>query len=453
VTNLLYFLPLIITTFICITIYLGKYSPLLISWWLTSIILLILFSLVGRKTKIEFPKLYLAKKHVFILLVILLPSLVRITNYNLNRIHGDDMLTAYFSATENFSKVNFFSGIPSDKIQWQSQFPTPFFALQKIFFMIFGESMLTIKLSMIPYILIISIMLFLITKKILGTKDAYFAVILYAFFAISLYYETLGLIFTSSTAIFMLFFYFMLRELKNNDLLSAVFSGISCGFCYLFYMTSYIALPIMVIFFTLQLLQVRKLSVIKNFLFASISFLIVLGPFLTYAYKFDNYFTSRTNQVSLLTGTWSGAKDRIAKGESPLVPLKENAINSFRSFYIPGIGGAGGFDFAHQAVFDSFTLLIVISGCVIGVLYMIIKIEFSFVFIVIIASYMTIVLAVPPPGYHRFTLAFPFLALLSSLPFYVVLSLTKRVKFIGYIIIAFSLFIYGYNNQQYFLKS
>ncbi|PIR08674.1 hypothetical protein COV53_01810, partial [Candidatus Gottesmanbacteria bacterium CG11_big_fil_rev_8_21_14_0_20_37_11] len=448
----LYFLSFVSTITVSVFIYIDKYSPLLIYWWGASIIFLILSALLDKKIKIKHLSHFLSKKNLFILLIVLLPILVRVGNYNLNRIHGDDALTAYFSATEHFSKINFFSGIPSDKAQWQSQFPTLFFVFQRIFFIIFGESFLTMKLSLLPYILIISITLFLLTKIYIGGNTAIISVILYAFFSISLYYETLGLIFVSSTAVFILFFYLAIRYLSNFKT-PLVLIGILCGACYLFYLTSYIALPVMLLIFFIKLVRVKKIIVIRDFLIVLLSFLVVLAPFLTYAYRFDNYFTSRTNQVSLLSGSWSSGKERIAKGEKPINIIKENAINTIKCFYIDDIGGGGGYDFAHQAIFEKTALFLFIIGCILVFVFSFRKVEYFLLFLVVFLSYLEMALSMPPIGYQRFILAFPFITIIMSLPFSLVISFNKTSHSLRCIVVVIMLGLYVINNQRYFLKS
>lgn len=361
--NLL-FLSFLFNIFVNLKILRNDYSHLCLFLWLLSLVCLVL-SAVSEKTKFKPKRLQFSPRKIFIMLIIFLPSIARIANYNLTRIHGDDILTAYFSAHYDF-KQNFFSAVPSDKGQWVSQFPTPFFVLQKIFFLVFGESLLSIKLSIIPYVFVVSLFLFLIVKKVLDEKTAIVSLVLYSFFPISLYLETLGLHFISSTAIFMVFFYFLILALKNNTTLSSTLAGLLTGFCYLTYSSSYLALPVLIIFFMIQSLQERKVAVIKNLLLAIIAFGLTLGPFLIYAHKFDNYFIQRINQVSLLTGQWSGAREKVEKGESIITIIKKNLSLSIRSFYTHGIGGHGGYNFGRLAFFEKTSLGLFIIGSSIG---------------------------------------------------------------------------------------
>ena len=445
------FISVILNLFIDFQIYTNHYSPVLIFLWFISILLIILS--FNKTMKLSLGKIKISPKTILLLLIISLPVFTRVANYNLYRIHGDELITAYFSATENFAQVNFFSGIPSDKGQWVAQFPTVFFVLQKLSFLIFGESLLSVKLSVLPYVFIVSLMLYLLVKKIFNEKTAIISVILYSFFAVSLYFETLGLHFISSTAAFMVFFYLALRNLKENTLFLSVLTGISAGFCFLFYTTSYIASPLMVIFFLVQLLRIRKISVVKNFIITVVGFLIVLGPFFIYAYKFDNYFTTRINQVSLFTGSWSIEKKEIEKGADSFLIMKKSFSESIQSLYKDGIGGHGGYTFGQLAFFERFSLYLFLLGLGIGFIVMFKKIELLFIFLTIIFSFLTLVLSIPPPAYQRFSLAFPFIAIIFSLPFYLLSSFKKTNLTLRHITIFLLLSIYLFNNQQYFLKS
>lgn len=457
---------LAINILITIRLFQSNYSHLLILLWILSILLFLISTVEPIKLKTD--NLHLSKRLILYLTVIILPSMVRIANFNLDRIHGDDLITAYFSAHYNFDNINFFSAIPQDKGQWVSQFPTIFFILQKIFFLVFGESLLSVKFSIIPYVLLVSLMLFLITKAIFETKTALITLILYAFFAISLYHETLGLHFIASTAVFLVFFYLVLINFKQNKPSLSRQAGIFCGLCYLFYSSSYVAFPLLVLISIIQFLWYKKLSIIYNFILAVVGFLIVLGPFLIYTHKDNNYFLQRINQVSLLTGSWSGAPERIKKGEKPLLIVKENLVIAIKSFYQNGIGGHGGYEFGRLALLEKFNLYLFIAGLMLGLLLLWRKIELLLVFLIIVISFVTgIVLTIPPPAYHRFSLAFPFLVLITTLPFHLFLSIKKTKTLpsartlipaelsnrIKYVIIIVFLTIYIFNNQIYFQQS
>lgn len=443
-------ISIIISIYADSSIIANNYSPVLIYWWLASIIIFLLA--FGRNIKSIHFQIKPVKKKMLLILLLSLPALIRISNYNLSRIHGDDLITAYFSATEKFSGINFFGGIPTDKAQWVSQFPTPFFVLQKFFFMIFGENLLAIKLSVVPYILIVSVMLFLIVKHIFNIKTALVSLILYSFFPISLYLETLGLHFISSTAVFMVFFYFILLNFRQNSRFLAVLTGISCGFCYLFYNTSFIAFPLTLFIFAIQIIKLRKISVITNLIIALIGFSIVMGPYIGYITKHGNYFTSRMEQVSLLTGSWSNAKNRITKGEKTTLIIKENLLLSVRSLYQNGIGGHGGYTFANLAFLEKYSLYIFLIGLGLS-LSLFKKIEILFIYLILALSFFMMALSTPPPAYHRLALSFPFLVIILSIPFYILFS-SKRTSYkIRYFLIFIFILIYVFTSQRYFLMS
>jgi 4-amino-4-deoxy-L-arabinose transferase-like glycosyltransferase len=370
-------------------------------------------------------------KKLIIIFSILLPSVVRIVNYNLVRIHGDDMLTAYFSAHYNLLKTNFLAPVPPNLVDWVCQFPSPFFFLQKLFFIFFGESLLSVKLSVIPYVLIVSLMLFLIVKEIFNNKVGVLALVLYAFFAPSIYLETLGLHFISSTAIFMIFFYFLLLHLKSRKLKNLILAGIFCGLCYLFYSSSYIALPILFLFFFWELItKNNRLLTIRNYFVGFILSLLILFPFFFIMIRYHNfYIANRAAQVSLLGGEWSTPGKTVKSTSTAIQIVFSNFKISFQSIYKNNIGGHGGYNFGHFAFFDKFNMVLFILGLILSCFLMIRrkKQEIFFIIIVVSISFIIgVVLTIPPPAFHRFSLAFPFLIILMVTPFYFIFKMSKK---------------------------
>src|SRR3989344_7642531 len=126
-------------------------------------------------------------RKIIILFVLILPLLVRVANYNLDRIHGDDIMSAYFSDHISLAKLNPYAGIPEPFTDGEAQFAPPFFILQKLFFTVTGANLLTIKLSILPYVALTSLMIFLIAREILSPASALIAVFLYAFLAFNIY--------------------------------------------------------------------------------------------------------------------------------------------------------------------------------------------------------------------------------------------------------------------------
>lgn len=430
----------------------GYYSVILPVLWGVSLLLFIFIFL--RKKSLRIPKMALHPHLILVIFAVLLPSAVRIANYDLTRLHGDDAVTAYISATEDFSRQNFFGGFPSDKVQWVCQFPAVFFLTSKIFFRLFGTGFLTVKLSVIPYVIIVSVMLYLLVKFIFGIKPAFITLFVYSFFAPSLYLETLGLHFISSTAVFLVFIYLLLRYLKNNSALLSALTGLICGLCYLFYSSSYIAFPLMITVFILQLVKARKTAVWKYFLIALIGFSLVMGPFTAYAGRFGNYFTSRTGQVSLLSGSWSNASERIKKGESAVHIVRDNLLLSVKSLYLDNIGGHGGYNFGHMALFDKVSFVLFILGLTSGIIVAFKKIGvFLIIFVVCITFITGMVLTVPPPAFHRFSLAFPFICIILSIPLTFLISLKRIPAVIRSVLAVAVLVVYILHNRNYFLKT
>ena len=368
----------------------------------------------------------------------------------MNRAHGDDLLAAYFSATYDLGS-NFFAPVPADWTQWVTQFPCPFFFFQKIFFLLFGESLATIKFSVLPYVLVVSAFLFLVVRELLDERAAIVAVVLHSFFWPSLYLETLGLMFVSSTAGFLAFFYFALRQFRTGSPRLAVVSGILAGMCFVFYISSFIALPILTAFLAVRWLGERRWAVCRNLVLAFTAALAVTLPFVaqsSFKQSGDqpNYILRRFNQVSLLSGEWSGARDRIARGESPAEIVMENLTLSVRSLYTDGLSGHGGYNFGHRALFDSLSLALLVLGSGIGLFHIRRHQEWLVVYAVVVFSFLTgMVMTIPPPAFHRFSVAFPFLTMLMVLPLHWLMS-RKPLAAFRYGVLALVLGVFVVNN-------
>jgi Dolichyl-phosphate-mannose-protein mannosyltransferase len=392
----------------------GWHSHVLTLSWLASLVMLALAvppepraHTGGRR--LEHP--------IFAGFAILLPALVRSANFQVNRAHGDDLLTAYFSATYDLGS-NFFAPVPTDSTQWVTQFPCPFFFFQKIFFLLFGESLMSIKFSVLPYVLVVSAFLFFVVRELLDERAAIVALVLHSFFWPSLYLETLGLHFVSSTAAFLAFFYFSLRQFRTGSPRLAVVSGILAGVCCLFYTSSLIALPILTVFIALRWRGEGTLATLRNFVLALTGALAVIAPFAVQSsFSEPNYFLRRINQVSLLTGEWSAAKDSIARGESPAKIVAASFFLSVRSLYRDGLSGHGGYEFGHRALLDRFSRALLVLGSAIGLFRLRRHPEWLMIYAVVLVSFVAgMVMTIPPPAFHRFSVAFPFVTILLVLP-------------------------------------
>jgi hypothetical protein len=390
--------------------------------WLASLAALALAAPRGAAPERPCPGARLPRR-AGIAALICLPALVRVAAFQLDRIHGDDLLTAYFSATLDLAHGDFFAPVPVDPAAWVAQFPSPFFVLQRLFLLAFGESLLTVKLSVLPYVLAVSALLFAIARELLDERAAALAVVVYAFFGPSLYLETLGLHFVSSTAVFLAFFYFALRACSGGEARFAVLAGLNAGGCYLFYLSSFLALPLAALFFLLRALREPSARVGGELLLFAIAFAAVLGPFLADAPRASDYLLRRFDQIALLGGEWSPFRPEARRGTSALAIVGQNLWLSWHALHQPGIGGQGGYDFARRELLEPVARVLSVLGLLRALLLVRRRAEWTLLLLGVAASFLGgVVLTMPPPAFHRFSIAFPFLSLLMALPLHAVLT-------------------------------
>lgn len=429
----------------------NEYFPGLIIAWLSSI-LLFLVPFLPRPEIFPRPWPKISFKNLGVFFLIALPVMTRLANLDEGRIMQDGLITAYYSSVYDLRSVNFFSAIPTDKT-WVSQFPTPFFFLQKIFFLVFGESVLSVKLSTLPYVFLVSLMTFFIVKMLISEKAALISVVFYAFFPFSLYLETLGLHFVSSTAVFAVFFFFLITYAAAPRLLPAALTGVFAAASYLFYLSSYLALPLLVLAFIFKFLTQPRVSILKGFLVSIAAFSLVISPFLTYGFHFNQYFTQRFEQTSLL----EKAKEKTEKGETRWQILKENTILTFKSFYQDKIGGTGGYDFGHLALFNRFSQALVVVALFFGLRLIFGRLAGFLTALVILASFLAVALSGPSVSYHRFSLAFPFVSILMAYPLDRALNFAKKFPSPTRPLISLTILIvllgYAVSGQRYFQRA
>jgi len=391
--------------------------------WLASLVLLVLAS-SGKRVPSEPATPWTKRQWLTRAALICLPALVRLALFRLDRIHGDDLLTAYFSATYDLRHADFFAPVPADPGDWVSQFPAPFFVLQKLFFVAFGESGMTIKLSVLPYVVVIAGFLFAIARDLVDERAAVMAVVVYAFFGPSLYLETLGLHFVGSTAAFLAFFHFAMRELRGGRRRDALIAGLLAGSCYLFYLSSFLALPLAVLFFFLRGGAERERHVARNLLLFVVGVTAVLAPFLADAARHPSGYLRRFEQVALLGGEWSAYRAGGRAAAVPVVRAVSQSLQlSLRALVTPGLGGHGGYDFGKQALLEPLALGLAILGLLRAIALARRRSDWWLVIVTIALAFLTgMVLTIPPPAFHRFGIAFPFLALLISLPLHALIG-------------------------------
>lgn len=332
------------------------------------------------------------------------------------RVHGDELITAYFSATEDLSPRRFYFHVPESRVEWVSQFPTTFFLLQRLGLTVFGDDIAGVRLSVLPWVFLATVFLFFAVRALLDEPTAWLAVALSCFLAFSLYLETLALHFVSSTAVFLAFVAAGARAFRHRSPADAALAGVLCGACYLFYTSSYLALPLLLAVAAWRAVRVglRETAPLLGVALGGVA--VVLAPFAAGAAQY-NYFASRWAQVSLLSGSWSDVPERVQAGASLTGILAHQLWLSLRSLAQPGLGGHGGYFFGLQALFEPFSLGLLLLGVGLAVLRHRSHPGGLVVLGVTAAAFVSgVVLTVPPPAFHRASLALPLFATLMALP-------------------------------------
>ena len=372
--------------------------------------------------------------------IIALPVLVRAALDDPERLHGDDLLTAYFSSRLNLLSSEVFGLVPPDPADWVAQFPAPFFALQKLFFVAFGESLRSIQFSVLPWVLAASAFLWAIAKELLDESGAFIAVFIYAFFGPSLYLETFGVMFVSSTAVFLAFLYAAVRELRSGEARWAIAEGLLAGAGFLFYLSSYVTLPIALLFFAARGSAPRERNVGRNLLLFTTGAVAVLVPLaLLQASAGTGSLSRRLADVSLLAG---------AGGESSGGFVWQNLKTAVSELYQPNSGGHGGYEFGHQALLEPLIATLLVIGLGFALVRGWHRLEWHLVLVSIGLAFVTgVVLTVPPPAYHRISVVFPLIALLAAVPLHRLVSAGSG----GRAIVAVVLTAFAWTHVVYFL--
>jgi hypothetical protein len=330
--------------------------------------------------------------------------------------HVDEYLTAHFSySLGNILNTDWF-GVYPPKGVWVSQFPSVYFVFQKLFFNIFGLSTLTMRLSILPYVFVTFLFLFLIVKIVYGELSAYISIILLATFPPDIYLTQRGLHFISATAFFLATTYFLLLSIQSGKKLYFALTGVFLGLSYMTYYSSYVTAPLLFLYIIgLFIKKQLDKKFLQNFILTLGIAAYMLSPLLVYATQVDNFFTERTAQVKLINGEWSPYKNIEETPAAVFEIVKTQTILSVQSLYKDGVGGHGGYFFGQLALFDPITLVFLFLGTGYFILRIIQKKDVASFFILatIVATFIGgMVLTIPPPAYHRTSLAFPFITLI-----------------------------------------
>jgi len=436
-------------------------SILSLFFWLLSIVLAYLSGFLFKKNlptiKEKKHQLKLTKGEKILLgFLVLLTILIRVIYMQrITFFHGDEYQTAYFSLNlKNYSKPLNWFGVYPPKVEWVSQFPILYFFFQSLFFKIFGIGPFIVRLSNLPYLILTYLFIILIAKEIGNIKTAIFTGIILTFFPPDLYISSLGLHFISSTAFLSGFIFFFIKSLKSSRKIFYGLTGVFMGLCYHTYYSSYIAFPIFIsLIFLIFLKRKFKLNHLKNFIFSLLLFTLVIAPLITSAISIDNFFNQRNSQISIFNGSWSPYANQSNNIDNYLHIFKENLLICLKSLYRNDIGGHGGYNFGKLALFNHVTLLVIIPSIAFQFFQLVSKrsIESTLLLLIVFSSFIGgMVLTIPPPAFHRFSISFPYLALIIAIfleKAYQKMS-NKKIKFVAFFTII-SVFV-GFNITHFY---
>ena len=385
------------------------------------------------------------------LLLPFVPVLVRVLLTSPYRIHGDELLTAYFSVHGDFSPARFFDGVPHFG-DWVAQFPSLFFALQRGFFEIFGDRLAEVRWSGVPYVWLSGFALFLAARRLAGRTTAVVAVLLYSCLALSLYIETTGLHFLSATALFTAFFACAVRLFQEGGTWDAAATGVVAGLCYLFYPSSFIAVPVLAAFALVAWIRARRVLFARWVLWPALGFVLTVAPFVPYAVRENDYFSERSKQVYFM-----GESTPETAAMSPAVKartlLVRNFVNGLRSFYTPSLGGLGGYWFGEQPLFERASLAVFAAGLIAAAARARRRPEIGLAVFALALAFVTgIVLTLPPVAYHRLSVVCPLAALVLALPFGELERLSVRPPVLKTGIVAVGVALLAFRNVDYFSR-
>ena len=224
-------------------------SPAL--FWFASVSLVVAVCLGANK-----PTLKLSLPQAIALaLLLLLPVALRFWSRLPLPGHRDEFILGYFSDYFSLLRQNFFGGYPVERSEWVSQYPSPYFAIQKLFFLVLGPTVSAIHLTMLPYRIVTALFIFLLGKRLCGTSCAVVSVLIYACLAPSRYLESFSIINDGATAALTMLLYYCTGYLDETSREDALMIGVLSGFSCLFYVGGFVCIPLAII---THLLTVRR---------------------------------------------------------------------------------------------------------------------------------------------------------------------------------------------------
>jgi 4-amino-4-deoxy-L-arabinose transferase-like glycosyltransferase len=326
----------------------------------------------------------------------------------------DEFITGHTSYTlPPLTEIEWFAGYPPAG-EWIAGFPILYYLLQKPFIEVFGLSLETVRISTWPYHLLSAALVYLIGKELFQCRSwAVVGAMIYILLAPNLYMSGYGMHNISSTFFFLAALYSAVRMLRTDDRRWLIASGLFGSMAYLTYTSSYLTLPLISVLAGLWTLFSREWRPLIRL--AQVTLIAILGlvPFLTHALVHDNYFTERGDQVNAVS-TFYG-DDSV---ENPATELLDHVWVNIQSLHTPGIGGVTDYWFGKQALFDWLTLTLLLAGIGIALYRGLMDrkpLELTLVVTVLATFVLGMLLTLPAGGFHRTTLAFPFIALLITL--------------------------------------
>ena len=349
------------------------------------------------------------------LLVVVQLALLRYFGTFPTHFQHDEFITAYASwSLPDLTRIEWFVGYP-EKGTWVCQFPILFFVLQKPFLMVFGPTVDAVRVSVWPYLVLTTVYVYLLAKELSGRWAYAFAAALCGIvFAPSLYLSSIGVHFHSSTLFLIGSVYHLVRLLRTESRVQGVVVGLYCGMAYLTYTSSYITLPLLLGYVVYESLVRRTVKPLKLFLPSLVVFVVVLLPFVVYALSVDNYFLQRAEQINSLSGKDYG-QPALDYGGQALAFLLDHLASNVKALYEAGhVAKETGYLFGGQPFFSPLGLVLFAVGCLVGLYRAFFRSERGYLLVlgVVFLSFASgMVLTMPAGGFHRISLAYPFVGI------------------------------------------
>lgn len=414
--------------------------------WIASIVLF--WKFISRGTISRKPTHYDVREVVTLLILcgVHIASLWAV-GLNSNHFHRDEFIMAYTSYTlPAFFSIDWFAGYPDD---WVAQYPILFHILQKPFLTLFGPSLGSIRFSIWPYCVGIIIYMYLLLKRVFSSQISSILVLLYIFWAPTLYFFSIGIHNASSTLFILGTLYHFTLLGRSDKRIHTVLSALYLACSFLTYTGSYIAIVIPAILIIQTTWRHRDTHTRTRILQALGITAVILAPFIMHALFVHNYFLDRFNAVNLYNGYWTNSMELRASGVPMLSILLESAITAFMSLFIPGIAGFGGYYFGFQALFT----LLSISMFLIGVFALLSK-KHSIhepnapyiIALVILTFIFGPATTIQPPAVHRLSVIFPIITIIMSYGLFFIYRAFSRLSksfgkvFFGLVCLAFFYF-------------